>query len=272
MAINGSVNALLQYVDTPVSIVVGSPASSSVVSCKGITKRFGDNQVLKGVTLDIRQGDVVSIIGPSGCGKSTFLRCLNGLEVFDGGSLSILGIDLAAAKGDWRLWRRVRTRVGMVFQHFNLFPHLTVLENLVIAPRKVLGLPVEECRARAEEYLAQVGLAAKAGAYPSQLSGGQKQRVAIARGLVMRPDVLLFDEPTSALDPELVEEVMGALRMIANTGITMLVVTHEMKFARDASDQVIFFKEGIVEEQGPPSDLFGSPKSPALQAFLSRVG
>jgi arginine/lysine/histidine/glutamine transport system ATP-binding protein len=261
---------LLQSVKTPISSDVGTSALPSVVSCKSITKRFGANQVLKGVTLDIRQGEVVSIIGPSGCGKSTFLRCLNGLEVFDGGSLTILGIDLAAAKGDWRLWRRVRTRVGMVFQHFNLFPHLTVMENLEIAPRKVLGLPVEVCRARAEEHLAQVGLAAKASAYPSQLSGGQKQRVAIARGLCMRPDVLLFDEPTSALDPELVEEVMAALRMIANTGITMLVVTHEMKFARDASDRVVFFKEGIVEEQGPPADLFGTPRSPALQAFLGR--
>ena len=249
----------------------GDGGDQPIISCSGIVKSYGDNRVLKGVTLDVRRGDVVSIIGPSGCGKSTFLRCLNGLESFDAGGLSILGMDLSAAGRDWRLWRKVRTRVGMVFQHFNLFPHLTIMENLTIAPRRVLRISLEESRSRAIEHLAQVGLEAKAHAYPSQLSGGQKQRVAIARGLCMRPDVLLFDEPTSALDPELVEEVMATLRMLSETGMTMLVVTHEMKFARDASDRVVFFKAGIVEEQGDPKDVFESPRSPALKAFLGKA-
>ncbi|MBR8832142.1 MAG: amino acid ABC transporter ATP-binding protein [Chlorogloea purpurea SAG 13.99] len=245
--------------------------SDPVVFCEDLHKSFGTLQVLKGVTGTLYQGDVVSVIGPSGCGKSTFLRCLNRLESINSGRLNVAGVDLSNGKVNQNDLRKLRVRVGMVFQHFNLFPHLTVLENLVLAPRKVLKLNITECRDRARKYLDKVGLEAKADNYPEQLSGGQKQRVAIARGLCMKPEVLLFDEPTSALDPELVGEVLNVMRELAVEGMTMVVVTHEMQFAKEVSNKVLFFNEGIIEEQGDPKEVFKAPKSDRLKAFLSRI-
>jgi arginine/lysine/histidine/glutamine transport system ATP-binding protein len=218
----------------------------------------------------VHPGDVVSIIGPSGCGKSTFLRCLNRLESFQQGQLQVMGDDVSGSELHWRQLRQLRIRVGMVFQQFNLFPHLTVLDNLVMAPKQVLKLSIAECQQRARHHLAQVGLAERADAYPGQLSGGQKQRVAIARSLCMNPAVMLFDEPTSALDPELVGEVLQVMRLLAETGMTMLVVTHEMRFAREVSSHVLFFNNGLIEEQGKPSDVFSNPQSHRLRSFLDR--
>ncbi|MGL5033058.1 MAG: amino acid ABC transporter ATP-binding protein [Microcystaceae cyanobacterium] len=242
-----------------------------IVVCENLQKNFGSLQVLKGVNGSMYPGDVISIIGPSGCGKSTFLRCLNRLEVISGGNLSVAGVDLSHHNVSQNELRQLRVRVGMVFQHFNLFPHLTVLQNLMLAPQKVLKLPLAECKERALTYLEKVGLAAKADSYPEQLSGGQKQRVAIARGLCMKPEVLLFDEPTSALDPELVGEVLTVMKQLAEEGMTMAVVTHEMQFAREVSNKVLFFNAGIVEEAGHPDELFTSPKSDRLKTFLSRI-
>jgi arginine/lysine/histidine/glutamine transport system ATP-binding protein len=216
-------------------------------------------------------GDVISIIGPSGCGKSTFLRCLNRLEPISGGKLMVAGVDLSRPNVSQKELRQLRVRVGMVFQHFNLFPHLTVLQNLMLAPQKVLKLSMTEAKERALMYLEKVGLESKAANYPDQLSGGQKQRVAIARGLCMKPEVLLFDEPTSALDPELVGEVLGVMKQLAEEGMTMAVVTHEMQFAREVSNKVLFFNEGVVEESGDPDEVFTHPKSDRLKAFLSRI-
>lgn len=245
-------------------------AAEPVLQCSNLHKSYGDLQVLKGVSTSVQRGDVVSIIGPSGCGKSTFLRCLNRLESFDQGQLQVLGRDIPGSPLHWRQLRQLRIQVGMVFQQFNLFPHLTVLENLVLAPKQVLQLPIEECRQRALHHLEQVGLAQRGEAYPSQLSGGQKQRVAIARSLCMNPAVMLFDEPTSALDPELVGEVLTVMRLLAETGMTMLVVTHEMRFAREVSNRVLFFNNGVIEEQGNPAEVFSHPKSERLRQFLSR--
>ncbi|MFM1841416.1 MAG: hypothetical protein RLZZ490_147 [Cyanobacteriota bacterium] len=243
-----------------------------IVVCENLQKSYGHLRVLQGVDGAMYPGDVISIIGPSGCGKSTFLRCLNRLESISGGKLTVAGVDLSHERVSQTELRQLRMRVGMVFQHFNLFPHLTVLENLSLAPRKVLKLPLAECKDRAIAYLEKVGLEAKADAYPEQLSGGQKQRVAIARGLCMQPEVLLFDEPTSALDPELVGEVLNVMKQLAEEGMTMAVVTHEMQFAREVSNKVLFFNAGIVEEAGPPEQLFSQPKSDRLKAFLSRIG
>ncbi|MEB3249389.1 MAG: amino acid ABC transporter ATP-binding protein [Microcystaceae cyanobacterium] len=245
--------------------------SLPIIVCENLQKNFGSLKVLKGVNSSIYPGDVISIIGPSGCGKSTFLRCLNRLEVISGGKLTVAGVDLSEATVNQLALRQLRVRVGMVFQHFNLFPHLTVLQNLMLAPRKVLKLPLAECKDRALLYLEKVGLSTKAEAYPEQLSGGQKQRVAIARGLCMKPEVLLFDEPTSALDPELVGEVLNVMKQLAEEGMTMAVVTHEMQFAREVSNKVLFFNEGIVEEAGPPEELFTNPQSDRLKSFLSRI-
>ena len=241
-----------------------------ILQCTDLHKSYGSLQVLKGVSTTVQAGDVVSIIGPSGCGKSTFLRCLNRLEGFEQGQLRVLGRDIPGGPLGWRHLRALRIQVGMVFQQFNLFPHLTVLENLVLPPREVLGLPLDQCRERALHHLEQVGLAQRGDAYPGQLSGGQKQRVAIARSLCMNPAVMLFDEPTSALDPELVGEVLQVMRLLAETGMTMLVVTHEMRFAREVSSRVLFFNNGLIEEQGDPETIFGNPRSDRLRTFLRR--
>lgn len=251
---------------------MNTSAAGPVLQCHNLHKNYGDLKVLRGVSLTVNAGDVVSIIGPSGCGKSTFLRCLNRLESFEQGSLEVLGQTIPGISANWRQLRKLRLSVGMVFQQFNLFPHLTVFENLLLAPRRVLGLPLEDCERRARHHLEQVGLGRRGDAYPSQLSGGQKQRVAIARSLCMDPAVMLFDEPTSALDPELVGEVLQVMRLLAQTGMTMLVVTHEMRFARDVSNHVLFFNDGIIEEQGSPQSLFNTPRSERLRSFLSRQG
>jgi len=242
-----------------------------MITSEGLRKSYGSLEVLKGVNTKIDKGDVVSIIGPSGCGKSTFLRCLNRLESISGGKLEVMGIDISVPQLNQQVLGKLRSQVTMVFQHFNLFPHLTVLENLVLAPRKVLQHSLTESKETALHYLDKVGLYNKAHVYPEQLSGGQKQRVAIARGLCMKPQAILFDEPTSALDPELVGEVLGVMRQLADEGMTMLVVTHEMQFAREVSNKVLFFNQGIIEEEGRPQELFTNPRSDRLKTFLSRI-
>jgi arginine/lysine/histidine/glutamine transport system ATP-binding protein len=250
--------------------MIGTFAPNPVLSCTDLHKSYGELAVLQGVSVEVQAGDVVSIIGPSGCGKSTFLRCLNRLESFERGQLCVMGHDVAGSALGWRQLRQLRLRVGMVFQQFNLFPHLTVLENLILPPRQVLKLPLAECQQRARLHLEQVGLGQRGDSYPGQLSGGQKQRVAIARSLCMNPEVMLFDEPTSALDPELVGEVLQVMRLLAETGKTMLVVTHEMRFAREVSNRVLFFNNGLIEEQGAPEAVFGDPRSERLRSFLAR--
>ena len=249
-------------------MVAGTDADP-VLQCTDLHKSYGELKVLRGVSTSVQAGDVISIIGPSGCGKSTFLHCLNRLESFEHGQLRVLGQEVVGHALGWRQLRDLRLRVGMVFQQFNLFPHLTVLENLILPPKQVLKLPLAECQQRARRHLEQVGLSQRGDAYPEQLSGGQKQRVAIARSLCMNPAVMLFDEPTSALDPELVGEVLQVMRLLAETGMTMLVVTHEMRFAREVSNRVLFFNNGLIEEQGPPEAVFGSPRSERLQKFLA---
>ena len=253
-----------------------------VLSVKNLTKNFGDNQVLKGIDLDVYEGDVVAIIGPSGCGKSTFLRCINCLEDPSGGSIMFEGEDLADMKVDINVHRQ---RIGMVFQQFNLFNNLSVLENITLAPvtvakknkktlkasGKTMAQVKQEAEAKALELLRTVGLEDRAEAYPSQLSGGQKQRVAIVRALAMNPKVILFDEPTSALDPEMVGEVLDVMKSLARAGMTMVVVTHEMGFAREVSNRVIFIDEGRIAEEAPPEEFFGNPKCERLQSFLSKV-
>jgi arginine/lysine/histidine/glutamine transport system ATP-binding protein len=245
--------------------------ATPVIACDNLYKSFGPIEVLKGVSTAFTKGDVVSIIGPSGCGKSTFLRCLNRLEAINQGHLEVMGQDVSAAKLPRQALYHLRSQVSMVFQHFNLFPHLTVIENLMLAPRRVLKFPAGDCRDLAEHYLAKVGLSDRADAYPEQLSGGQKQRVAIARSLCMKPVAILFDEPTSALDPELVGEVLSVMRQLAEEGMTMVVVTHEMQFAREVSNRVLFFNDGIIEEEGVPAEVFANPSSDRLKAFLSRL-
>ena len=239
-----------------------------LLSAKGLQKRFGTLDVLRGVDVDIHGGEVVVVIGPSGSGKSTFLRCLNLLETPTGGDIGFEGVSiLGAGKGI----NKLRERMGMVFQQFNLFPHLSVLENVCIAPMKVKKTPRAKAEARAMELLSRVGLSDKAKAYPSQLSGGQRQRVAIVRALAMDPDVMLFDEPTSALDPEMVGEVLDVMKRLAEDGMTMVVVTHEMGFAREVGDRVLFMDEGVIVEEGLPQELFGNPQNPRTQDFLRKV-
>jgi histidine transport system ATP-binding protein len=243
----------------------------------GLHKSYGDNKVLKGVSLKAKTGDVISLIGASGSGKSTFLRCINFLEQPNDGAMSLDGqpIRMVQDAGGLRVadpqeLQRLRTRLAMVFQHFNLWSHMTVLENISMAPRRVLGVSKAEAEERARRYLDKVGLPARvAEQYPAFLSGGQQQRVAIARALAMEPEVMLFDEPTSALDPELVGEVLKVIQGLAEEGRTMIMVTHEMSFARQVSSQVIFLHQGLVEEEGPPAQVLGDCKSERLRQFLS---
>jgi len=239
-----------------------------VIKVQNLYKKFGSNLVLNDISATIKQGEVVSIIGPSGSGKSTFLRCLNLLEQPTSGTILINEVDLTAKGADIH---KSRQQIGMVFQHFHLFPHLTVLENLTYAPIKVKGLKRAEANEQAKGLLEKVGLSDKAAAYPSSLSGGQKQRVAIARALAMEPELLLFDEPTSALDPEMVKEVLDVMKDLAKSGMTMVVVTHEMGFAREVADRVIFLDHGSLVEEGTPADFFANPKTERARGFLEKV-
>ena len=239
-----------------------------IISTRGLKKSFENLDVLKGIDIDIRKGDVVCVIGASGSGKSTFLRCLNLLEEPTGGIITFDGTDLTNSKVDLNLHRQ---KMGMVFQQFNLFPHLTIMKNLTLAPMMLKKLPKEEAEEKALALLARVGLADRAESYPGQLSGGQKQRVAIVRALCMEPDVMLFDEPTSALDPEMVGEVLDVMKELAKEGMTRVVVTHEMGFAREVANRVIFLDDGQLAEDGTPEELFGNPKTERLKTFLSKV-
>ena len=239
-----------------------------LLKIQDLHKSFGDHEVLKGINLEIKKGEVVVIIGASGSGKSTFLRTLNLLEVPSSGKIIFEGNELCAQKSDVN---KHRQKMGMVFQHFNLFEHLSVLENLCIAPIKLLKKSKEQAKKEAIELLNQVGLADKISAYPSSLSGGQKQRIAIVRALAMSPDVMLFDEPTSALDPEMVGEVLNVMKNLARSGMTMVVVTHEMGFAREVASRVLFFDKGIVAEDASPNEIFSNPKNSRLKEFLSRI-
>ena len=239
-----------------------------MISVKNLRKSFHGAEVLKGITTEIDRGDVVCIIGPSGSGKSTFLRCLNRLETPDSGEILLDGVDLMDRKTDLD---RQRRKMGMVFQQFNLFPHMSILKNLTVSPMMLKKTPQAEAEAKAMQLLERVGLADRAGDYPAQLSGGQKQRVAIVRALCMEPEVMLFDEPTSALDPEMVGEVLDVMRELAESGMTMVVVTHEMGFAREVGNRVLFMDEGIIREENAPAELFGNPQSERLKTFLSKV-
>lgn len=239
-----------------------------LIKAENLRKSFGELEVLKGINAEIYRGDVVVVIGPSGSGKSTFLRTLNLLERPTGGKVFFEGVDITDPKININLHRR---KMGMVFQQFNLFPHKTVMENMTLAPMKLLKLSREQANERALGLLSKVGLRDRADAYPSQLSGGQKQRVAIVRALCMNPDVMLFDEPTSALDPEMVGEVLEVMKDLAAQGMTMVVVTHEMGFAREVASQVAFIDEGVIMEQAGPDEFFQNPKNPRLKDFLSRV-
>ncbi len=241
----------------------------SMISVKGLKKSFKNNEVLKGIDIEIQPGEVVAIVGPSGCGKSTFLRCLNLLEKPSGGQILYHDVDLVSA--DAKTATKALLGMGMVFQQFNLFPHLTVLDNIMLAPTMVKGEDKKSSQERAMALLKTVGLEDKKDAYPNQLSGGQQQRIAIARALAMKPEVMLFDEPTSALDPEMVGEVLDVMKKLAAEGMTMLVVTHEMGFAREAADRVIFIDGGYIVEDSEPEEFFSHPKNKRLQEFLSKM-
>jgi polar amino acid transport system ATP-binding protein len=239
-----------------------------VIKVVDLYKRFGKTEVLRGISTEIRRGEVVVVIGASGSGKSTFLRCLNVLEVPQAGSIYIDGMEILGKKADLN---RIRQEVGMVFQQFNLFPHMTVLQNLLLAPLKVRKSNPEAAKELALALLGKVGLSDKADAYPKQLSGGQQQRVAIARALTMQPKVMLFDEPTSSLDPEMIKEVLEVMKQLAVEGMTMVVVTHEMGFAREVADRVLFIDGGLIVEEGPPEQLFGNPRELRTGDFLSKI-
>ena len=245
--------------------------TDALIQVRDLKKHFPGASAIKaldGVSTDIRKGEVVVVIGPSGSGKSTFLRCLNLLEVPTSGQILFGGVDITDKRCNINLHRQ---KMGMVFQHFNLFPHMTILKNMTIAPMQLLHKSKEDAEKTALELLSRVGLADRANAYPSQLSGGQKQRVAIVRALAMQPEVMLFDEPTSALDPEMVGEVLEVMKELANSGMTMVVVTHEMGFAREVADRVLFMADGKLIEEGTPEEIFSHPKSPRLQDFLAKV-
>ncbi|MBV8043739.1 amino acid ABC transporter ATP-binding protein [Pluralibacter sp.] len=239
-----------------------------MINIRNLHKHFGDSHVLRGIDCDIQPQEVVCIIGPSGSGKSTFLRCMNALESVTEGEVIVNGYAVHDTKTDLN---KLREGVGMVFQRFNLFPHMTVLENLLMAPMSLRGMTRSEAQTLAESLLAKVGLSDKRNAWPSSLSGGQQQRVAIARALAMQPSIMLFDEPTSALDPELVGDVLAVMKALAGEGMTMVIVTHEMGFAREVADRVIFIDQGIIQEQGTPAQIFGAPTNPRTAAFLSKV-
>ena len=252
--------------------------SGPMVKAEGVHKRFGHLEVLKGINLEVRTGEVMCLLGPSGSGKSTFLRCINHLEKINSGRLSVDGELVGYRQVGDKLHElresevaRKRAGIGMVFQHFNLFPHMTALENVTCAPIRVKKVARADARTRAQELLARVGLAEKADAYPAQLSGGQQQRVAIARALAMEPKLMLFDEPTSALDPELVGDVLQAIQQLAREGMTMIVVTHEMGFAREVADTAVFMDGGVVVESGKPSEVLANPRHERTKAFLSKV-
>lgn len=242
--------------------------TEAIISIKDLHKYFGENEVLKGIDLDIQQGQVVVIIGPSGSGKSTFLRTMNLLEVPTKGTVTFEGVDITDKANDIF---KMREKMGMVFQQFNLFPNMTVLENITLSPIKTKGIAKAEAEAKAKELLEKVGLPDKADAYPQSLSGGQQQRIAIARGLAMDPDVLLFDEPTSALDPEMVGEVLAVMQDLAKSGMTMIIVTHEMGFAREVADRVIFMDGGYIVEDGTPEEVFEHTREERTKDFLSKV-
>jgi polar amino acid transport system ATP-binding protein len=249
-----------------------------MVNAEGVHKRFGLNEVLKGITLTVSRGEVMCLLGPSGSGKSTFLRCINHLEQINSGRLSVDGELVGYREANGKLYElherdvsRSRQQIGMVFQSFNLFPHMTALENVSLAPMRVLGRGREEAERRAHELLDSVGLSDKCDAYPLSLSGGQQQRVAIARALAMDPKLMLFDEPTSALDPELVGDVLDVMRDLAKSGMTMIVVTHEIGFAREVADTVVFMDGGVVVETGPPAEVLGAPKHERTRSFLAKV-
>ncbi|WP_137788953.1 amino acid ABC transporter ATP-binding protein [Bacillus sp. E(2018)] len=236
-----------------------------MIDVQGLKKRFGNNEVLKGISTSIKKGEVIAVIGPSGSGKSTFLRCLNLLETHDEGLILVEGKDIKEME------LHLRKKVGMVFQHFNLFPHLTVLENVTFAPQQVLKISKSEAEKEALDLLKTVGLSDKANSYPSNLSGGQKQRVAIARALAMKPEVMLFDEPTSALDPEMVKEVLQVMKNLVKLGMTMVIVTHEMGFAKEVADRVLFMDDGKLVEDQEPAIFFENPKTDRAKAFLEKV-
>ena len=239
-----------------------------LIKVENLEKKYKGVPALKNVNLEVKKGEVVVMIGPSGSGKSTFLRCLNLLEIPTGGTITFNGTDITDKNVDINVHRQ---RMGMVFQHFNLFPHMTILKNMTLAPVKLQKRKEEEVNAEAMKLLERVGLADRADAYPSQLSGGQKQRIAIVRALCMKPDVMLFDEPTSALDPEMVGEVLDVMKELAEDKMTMVVVTHEMGFAREVGDRVLFLEDGIIMEQGTPDEIFNHPKTERLQSFLAKV-
>ena len=242
--------------------------SNVLISVRELEKKFNGVTALKSVSTDIKKGEVVVMIGPSGSGKSTFLRCLNLLEIPTSGSILFNGVNITDKKVNINVHRQ---KMGMVFQHFNLFPHMTVLKNMTLAPVKLQGKSEEEANEMAMKLLERVGLSDRAQAYPSQLSGGQKQRIAIVRALCMKPDVMLFDEPTSALDPEMVGEVRDVMKELAQDNMTMVVVTHEMGFAREVGDRVLFLEDGVIMEEGAPDQIFGSPKTDRLKSFLAKV-
>ena len=248
----------------PAAIQLGEP----IIICKDVNKWFGEFHVLRDITVEVAQREVVVVIGPSGSGKSTFIRCINRLEEHQAGEITVDGIELG---NDMRNIAAIRREIGMVFQQFNLFPHKTVAENITLAPMKVRGWSKDKAEAKAKELLVRVGIPEQANKYPGQLSGGQQQRVAIARALAMEPAVMLFDEPTSALDPEMRDEVMTVIRSLAEGGMTMLVVTHEMGFAREVADRVIFFDQGRIVEQGTPEYFFESAQHPRTKLFLSQI-
>ena len=242
--------------------------AETLLTIKHLVKQYGDHIVLNDISLDIKKGEVIVVVGPSGCGKSTLLRCVNALEPIQGGVIKLGDIPIEAKS---KSLISIRQKIGMVFQHFHLFPHKTILENIMLAPVTLKKMSKEEAEKKAKELLQRVGLADKADAYPDQLSGGQKQRIAIVRSLAMNPDVMLFDEPTSALDPEMVGEVLELMKQLARDGMTMVVVTHEMGFAKEVATRVVFVDEGQIKEEGNPKEFFEHPKDPRLKEFLSKI-